>query len=308
MLWVLDGEALWNRKIGKANKSCADCHNDASTSMKGVAARYPAFNEAANRPIDLEQRINICHTDQQNATPLLFESNEMLALAGFVGRQSRGMPIAVSDYERTKPFIEAGRAMFERRQGQLNLSWAQCHDDNWGAKLAAYQFRKDTPQDIHFIVLSGRRWALCSAGCAIASSVCVRRLTLSARRNMSIWSCSSCGVRAAWRSRPRRCDLNAAMLRISAQGRSLRELRCLRCVRSSLAGSSGRCNTSIKSFGWGCKSQSLTWSFVELRRATLLSWACEYTDRSVPFGKYCRSRPLVFSLEPRCHGLCGSQK
>src|SRR6476659_11436970 len=60
MLWVLDGEALWNRKVGKANKSCADCHNAASTSMKGVAARYPAFNEAANRPIDLEQRINIC--------------------------------------------------------------------------------------------------------------------------------------------------------------------------------------------------------------------------------------------------------
>src|SRR5216683_6686778 len=30
--------------------------------------------------------------------------------------------------------------------------------------------------------------------------------------------------------------------------------------------------------------------------------------RSVPFGKYWRSRPLVFSLVPRCHGLCGSQK
>src|SRR6476619_2906062 len=30
------------------------------------------------------------------------------------------------------------------------------------------------------------------------------------------------------------------------------------------AGASGRCNTSIKSFGWGCKSQSLAWSFVEL--------------------------------------------
>jgi sulfur-oxidizing protein SoxA len=145
MLWVLDGEALWNRKVGKANKSCADCHNDASTSMKGVAARYPAFNEAANRPIDLEQRINICRTDQQNATPLLFESNEMLALAGFVGRQSRGMPIAVSDDERTKPFIQAGRAMFERRQGQLNLSCAQCHDDNWGAKLAGVSVPQGHP-------------------------------------------------------------------------------------------------------------------------------------------------------------------
>jgi hypothetical protein len=31
-------------------------------------------------------------------------------------------------------------------------------------------------------------------------------------------------------------------------------------------------------------------------------------DKSVPLGKLCRSRPLVFSLVPRCHGLCGSQK
>jgi len=29
---------------------------------------------------------------------------------------------------------------------------------------------------------------------------------------------------------------------------------------------------------------------------------------SVPLGKYCRSKRLVFSLEPRCQGLCGSQK
>src|SRR6476469_5381472 len=36
------------------------------------------------------------------------------------------------------------------------------------------------------------------------------------------------------------------------------------------------------------------------------SWVCK--DRSVPFGKYLRSSPLVFSLVPRCHGLCGSQK
>ncbi len=43
-LWVLDGEALWKRKVGAASKSCADCHGDAGDSMKGVAARYPAFN------------------------------------------------------------------------------------------------------------------------------------------------------------------------------------------------------------------------------------------------------------------------
>lgn len=136
MLWVLDGEALWNRKEGSAAKSCADCHGDARASMKGVAARYPAFNAARGRPVDLEQRINICRTEQQQSTPLPLESKELLALAAYVGRQSRGMPIEIADDERTKSFLQAGRELFTQRQGQLNLSCAQCHDDNWGQKLA----------------------------------------------------------------------------------------------------------------------------------------------------------------------------
>src|SRR5216684_1842681 len=65
MLWVLDGETLWSRKAGEAGKSCADCHGDATASMKGVAPRYPAFSPARGRPINLEQRINICRTDEQ---------------------------------------------------------------------------------------------------------------------------------------------------------------------------------------------------------------------------------------------------
>lgn len=136
MLWVLDGEALWKRKDGAAAKSCADCHGDGRTSMRGVAARYPAFNASRGRPVDLEQRINICRTDKQNATLLAFESKELLALAAYVGRQSRGMPIAIEDDERSKPFLQTGRDLFNQRQGQLNLSCAQCHDDNWGQKLA----------------------------------------------------------------------------------------------------------------------------------------------------------------------------
>jgi sulfur-oxidizing protein SoxA len=136
MLWVLDGEALWSRKDGAAGKSCADCHGDARESMKGVAARYPAFDAQRGRPIDLAQRINICRADRQQATPFAFESKELLALTAYVGRQSHGMPIDIADDERTKPFLQAGRDMFNLRQGQLNLSCAQCHDDNWGQKLA----------------------------------------------------------------------------------------------------------------------------------------------------------------------------
>jgi sulfur-oxidizing protein SoxA len=135
MLSVLDGEALWGAKAGESGRACADCHADAANSMKGVAARYPAFDEKRGTPVALEGRINICRTEQQKAPPFGFEGRELLALTTFVARQSRGMPIESKD-GRLAPFIETGRAMFTRRQGQLNLACAQCHDDNWGQKLA----------------------------------------------------------------------------------------------------------------------------------------------------------------------------
>src|SRR4051812_16661415 len=65
MLWVLDGEKLWARKTGAADKACADCHHEARVSMKGVAAHYPAFDKALGRPVDLEARINLCRTNHQ---------------------------------------------------------------------------------------------------------------------------------------------------------------------------------------------------------------------------------------------------
>src|SRR5699024_11603676 len=41
-------------------------------------------------------------------------------------------------------------------------------------------------------------------------------------------------------------------------------------------------------------------------RATPSRSSPDHRDRSVPFGKYCRSSPLVFSFVGRCQGECGS--
>lgn len=135
-LWVLEGAGLWTRKTGAAGRACADCHGDARDGMKGVAARHPAFDPVRGRPITLEQRINACRTERQQAPALAWESRELLALAAYVARQSRGTPIDVAVDARTQPFLDAGRATFQRRQGQLNLSCAQCHDDQWGRQIA----------------------------------------------------------------------------------------------------------------------------------------------------------------------------
>ena len=50
--------------------------------------------------------------------------------------QSRGEPITPPADPRLAPYRANGAALFHKRQGQINLSCAQCHDDNWGQKLA----------------------------------------------------------------------------------------------------------------------------------------------------------------------------
>jgi sulfur-oxidizing protein SoxA len=144
MLWVLDGEALWNAKAGQTGKACAECHGDAQQSMRGVAARYPAFDERSGGPVDLQGRINLCRTEHQKASPLALERKDMLALAAFVSRQSRGLPIESRD-QRLQPTIEQGRELFTQRQGQLALACAQCHDDNRGQKLAGITLPQGHP-------------------------------------------------------------------------------------------------------------------------------------------------------------------
>lgn len=135
MLWVLDGERLWGEPQGTAGKSCASCHQDASESMRGVAARYPAFDEESKRPIDLMGRINHCRVKRQSAKPLDHQSEELLAITAYVAHQSHGMPIEPANDPRLRAFRENGRAWYERRLGQLQLSCASCHDERWGARL-----------------------------------------------------------------------------------------------------------------------------------------------------------------------------
>ena len=136
MLWVKDGEALWTRKSGSRDVSCASCHGEALQSMRGVAAKYPAFDEATAGPLDLAGRINACRVRHQAAPPLKADDDALLALEAFVAYQSRGLPIAPPNDARLDPYRARGEAIYRRRMGQLELSCAQCHDANAGQRLA----------------------------------------------------------------------------------------------------------------------------------------------------------------------------
>jgi len=136
MLWVRDGELQWNQPQGASGKACVNCHAAAQSSMRGVAARYPAFDAGQGRPITLGQRINQCREQHQQAAPLRAESQELLGLESYIALQSRGMPLAPPQDTRLEPFRQRGQQLFMQRIGQLNLSCAQCHDGLPGKRLA----------------------------------------------------------------------------------------------------------------------------------------------------------------------------
>ena len=137
MLSVLEGEALWNAPAGQSQKSCASCHGEAGQSMKGVAARYPAFDEKKQRAVDLDGRIIQCRIEHQQAPAPQRESRELLSLSAFIGKQSRDMPIAPPQDAKLATIRAQGEKLYTQRMGQLNFSCAQCHDDNAGGHLGA---------------------------------------------------------------------------------------------------------------------------------------------------------------------------
>ncbi|MFO1147371.1 MAG: sulfur oxidation c-type cytochrome SoxA [Alsobacter sp.] len=133
-LWVAEGESLWRQAAGPEGRSCASCHGDALTSMRGVAARYPAFDEATQRPVTLAGRVDLCRASRQRA-PASPGSRETLALAALLARQSRGLPLAPPDDPRLAPWRSRGQALYMARQGQLDLACADCHDRHVGGRL-----------------------------------------------------------------------------------------------------------------------------------------------------------------------------
>ena len=137
MLWVEKGEKLWNARAGAKEQACATCHQDAGTSMRGAAARYPVIDAQSKQLLNLEGRINQCRSQRQGAAALPYESEELLALTAYVAHQSRGMPVKVSIAAAAQPHFERGRTLYQTRIGQMNLACMHCHEWNAGKRLLA---------------------------------------------------------------------------------------------------------------------------------------------------------------------------
>lgn len=132
--WVEQGEGLFSARAPQG-EACIACHAAPRQSLRGAATRYPQVDAASGKLLNLEGRIEQCRVERQKQPAFGPESADLLAMTAYVASLSRGMPMKVATEGTAKPFYEAGKAFFERRQGQLNLSCQQCHDGLVGQKL-----------------------------------------------------------------------------------------------------------------------------------------------------------------------------
>ena len=138
MLYVERGAEIWNAVDGTAGKSCASCHGDAAQSMKDVGAHYPKWNAAAGKPFNLELQIDACRKTNMQAEPYKFDAADQKALVTYIKHQSLGTPMAVDLTQgEMQSWWDKGKDLYYTRTGQLNLSCANCHEQNNGKYIRA---------------------------------------------------------------------------------------------------------------------------------------------------------------------------
>lgn len=125
-LWVQDGQ----RRFAA---DCQRCHEPQA--LRGVAARYPAWDERLAQPLTLAGRIRQCQQRHVKGPDLPDESEALLGLEAYVAHASRGLPIAPPIDPRLDAARQRGEQIWRQPLGQLRLSCAQCHDAQAGRRL-----------------------------------------------------------------------------------------------------------------------------------------------------------------------------
>ena len=123
---------------GGNGKTCADCHGDGGEQLDTARiASYPVFDAQTRKPITLQGRIHACSQTRLGNAPMRYDGKDAIALETFVRNLAHGVPLQVRIDGELAPFAEKGKAYFEGRRGQMDMSCAHCHVTYAGLRLRA---------------------------------------------------------------------------------------------------------------------------------------------------------------------------
>ena len=136
MVFVDRGLDRWNKVEGTAEKSCASCH-EGPESMAGLRAVTPKVDAETGKLMLIEDYINECRTERMGAEAWKVTSDPMKDVMALIAMQSRGLPVNVAIDGPAAPFWEQGKEIYYTRYGQLEMSCANCHEQNFGHMIRA---------------------------------------------------------------------------------------------------------------------------------------------------------------------------
>ncbi len=123
---------------GENGKSCASCHGSNGEQLDPRRiAMFPMFDQPTQKPITLQGRIHACSTQNLGNAPMKYDGGDAIALETFVRNLARGETVNVQTDGPVAPFVQRGKAYFEARRGQMDMSCAHCHVNYEGLRLRA---------------------------------------------------------------------------------------------------------------------------------------------------------------------------
>jgi sulfur-oxidizing protein SoxA len=131
MIFADRGLDSWNAVDGTEGKSCASCH-EGPESMKGLRAVTPRVDATTGVLTNMEGYINNCRTTRMGAEAWADKAESMTDMMALISVQSRGELMNVAIDGAAAPFFELGKEIYYTRFGQLELSCANCHEQNYG--------------------------------------------------------------------------------------------------------------------------------------------------------------------------------
>jgi len=129
---ISNGEEMWNTPFANG-KTYNDCFADGPA----VAANYPHWDKERDMVVTLPLAANACR-EANGEKPLEYKKGAIADLLAYMAFESRGQltnVVVPEDDPEALHAYEQGKHFWLAKRGQLNLSCANCHAQNAGARL-----------------------------------------------------------------------------------------------------------------------------------------------------------------------------
>ena len=127
-LVIDEGRDTFHRKNDKG-QSCASCHGENGSKLKGVYARLPAYNKRLDRVVVGPTQIAVCASERLGRSDWKEDTRPNSVLDMYIASLSDGAPVQI-DVTTPGPLrtaYEKGRDLFFKRTGQFHFACASCH-------------------------------------------------------------------------------------------------------------------------------------------------------------------------------------